>query len=87
MDVAAIHEEITDVLVTHPGRVIQTIIQDQEIAGIDRRGAPFCEILGDLLGNELLALQDIGHYKRRILFVNEERGHDLTVELVGTLRA
>ncbi len=85
--VPAVHEEIADILVAHPGRIIQTVIQDQKIPRIDSGRAALRQILGDLLGDELLTLQHIRHHKRGILLMDEERGHDLTVELVGTFCA
>ena len=85
--VTAVHEQIADILVAHPGWIIETVIQDQKIPRIHSGRAPLGQILGDLLGNELLALQDIGDHERGILFVNEERRHNLTVELVSALCA
>ena len=87
MDVTAIHEEVPDVAIANPRRVEQTIIKNQEVAGIDGRCAPFRQILGDLLGNELLTFENVADDERCILFVDEHRRNDLAVELIGSFCA
>jgi len=87
MDVPTVHKQITNILVTNPRLVIQTVIQDQEIPRIYDGGAPLRQILGNLLGDELLALEHIRDDHRIVLFVDEHLGHELAVELIRTLRA
>ena len=87
MDVTAVHEEIPDIAITNPRGVEQTVIENQKVAGIHDGRAPLTNVLGDLLGDQLLALQNIGDHQRRILLVNKHGGHELAVELVGALCA
>ena len=86
MHMAPVHEEISDIAITDPRRIEQTVIENQEIAGIDGGGPPLAEILGNLFGDELLALQNIGDNQRRIFLVNKHRRDNLTVELIRPLR-
>ena len=86
VDVAPVHEEIAHIAVANPGGVEQTVVQNQEVARIYGGGALIIEILRDLLSNELLALENIGDDQRSILLVDEHRGNDLAVELIGALR-
>ena len=61
VDVAAVHEEIANIAIADPRRIEQAVIQNQEIPRIDRRCSTLIEILGDLLGNEFLALEHIAN--------------------------
>lgn len=85
VDVAPVHEEIAHIAVAHPRIIIQTVVQNQEVAGIDGGSASLAEILRDLLGDELLALEHIADDQGGILLVDEHRGNDLAVELIGAL--
>ncbi len=87
VDVAPVHKEIADVAITNPTAVIQTVVEDQEVPRIDSRRTPLPEILGDPLGDQLLALQDVADDQGRILLVDEGRGDGLTVEHVRALCA
>jgi len=60
MDVAPVHEEIAHVAIPNPRTVIQTVVQNQEVPGIHRGRSPCGQVAGNLLGNQLLALQDVG---------------------------
>ncbi len=64
VDVTPVHEQIPDVTVADPAGIVQTVVQNQEVAGIHGGSATLCQILGDLLGDELLALEDIGDDER-----------------------
>ncbi len=87
VDVAAVHEEVADVAIADPAAVIQTVIQNQEVPWVDGGRAAIREILENLLADQLLTLEHVGDDEGRILLVDEHRGHHLTIELVGTLRA
>jgi hypothetical protein len=82
--VTTIHEEIPYIFITGPSGIIETIIKNKEVPRIYRSGAPLRQVLRDLLGDEFLALKNIGDHERGILFMDKEWGDDLTVELVGT---
>jgi hypothetical protein len=86
VDVTTVHEQIPDVAITDPAGIVQTVVQNQEVAGVHGGRAALRQILGDLLGDELLALEDVGDDKGRILLMDEHGRHHLAVELVGTLR-
>ena len=64
MHVASVHEEIADIAITNPSRIEQTVIEDQEITGIDGGGTPLAKILSNLFGDELLALENVRHNQR-----------------------
>ena len=87
MDVTTVHEEITYIPVADPRGVEQTVIENQEVAGIHDGRAPFADVLGNLLGNQLLTLEHIGDDQRRILLVDKHGGDELAVELIGALCA
>jgi hypothetical protein len=87
MDVTTVHEQITDIPVTNPCLVIQTVIQNQEVPRIDDGGAPLSEVLGNLLSDELLALEDIRNDNRGILLMNEHLRHEFAIELIRALCA
>ena len=87
VDVTPVHEQITDIPVTNPCLVIQTIIENQEISRVDNGRAPLGEVLGNLLGDELLALEHIRDNHRIVFLVDEHLGYEFSVELIRTLRA
>ena len=82
VNVATVHEQIPDVPVANPAGVVQTVIQNQEVAGVHGGGAALREVLCNFLGDELLALEHLGDNEGRILLVDEHGRHDLAVELV-----
>ena len=87
VDVATVHEQIPDIPVTNPCLVIQTVIQNQEVARVDDGRASLGEVLGNLLGDELLALEHIRDNHRIVFLVDEHLGHEFAVELIRALRA
>jgi len=87
VDVAPIHKQITHIPVTDPRLIVQTVVQNQEIPWVDGGGAPLRKILGDLFGDEFLAFEHIGDDQRIILLVDEHLRHELSVELIRSLRA
>ena len=87
VDVPTIHKQISDIAIPDPRSIKQTVIQNQKVSGIHRRRSVITQILRDLLRNEFLALQHIGHDLRLVLFMNKHRRNNLTVELVGPLGA
>ena len=86
VDVTPVHEKIAHISVTNPRTVIQTVVQNQEVPGIHSSRTPRGQVAGNLLGNQLLALQDVGNDQGRILLMDEDRWHNLAVEMIRTLR-
>ncbi len=83
VDVAPVHEEIANILVANPCLVIQTIIQNQEVARVYRRCTTVRYVFRNLARNEFLALQNIADNEGRILLMDEHRRNNFAVEQVG----
>ncbi len=87
VDVATVHEQIAHIAIADPALIIQTVVQNQKVPWVHGGGAAIRQILGDLFADQLLALHHVSDDQRRILLVDEDRRHDFTIELVGTLCA